>query len=229
MVTTYLGALEHKDLRVAGWSEPLFEAFLAGAQLLYWTADTLYWVAKPAVYVERPDPHSRRLHREDGPALVGDLEDLWFWHGVLVPAYVVKNPQTITVEDIRDEENAEVRRVMMERMGWERFCAEADMQLLHRDELVTRFPDLPVSDLVDDGKRLVTRYRAGKETAELLEARGMTDFEQRPLRFVRLTDPSTGRQYVLRVRHDHRRAYEAVGWTFQMTEEQYKTSVRQHS
>ncbi len=68
----------------------------------------------------------------------------------------------------------------------------------------------------------MTSYRAGCERAELLEAEDLRDFEDRPLRFVRLTDPSTGRQYTLRVLHDHDRCYKAVGWTFGMTEIEYK-------
>jgi len=112
--------------------------------------------------------------------------------------------------------------VMIERMGWGRFCTAAEMKLIHVDELHTCFPSIPVSDLVDPGQRLVTSYRAGSERAELLEAKGLLDFEERPLRFVRLTDPSTGRAYVIRVLHDHARCYEAVGWTFGMTEQQYK-------
>ena len=47
--TTWLGA---RDERVAAWSKPLFDAFVAGAWLLHWTEDTLYWAAKPAVHLE---------------------------------------------------------------------------------------------------------------------------------------------------------------------------------
>jgi hypothetical protein len=120
------------------------------------------------------------------------------------------------------EENAEIRRVMIERMGWDNFCAAAEMKLIHVDELHSQFPNIPVSAAVEPGQRLVTSYRDGVERAELLEAAELRDFEDRPLRFVRLTDPSTGRQYTLRVRHDHARCYEAVGWTFGVTETDYK-------
>ncbi len=111
---------------------------------------------------------------------------------------------------------------MIERMGWDRFCDLAKMKLIHVDELHSRFPSIPVSEQVDAGARLVTHYREGAERAELLEADGLLDFDDRPLRFVRLTDPSTGRQYTLRVRHDHTRCYEAVGWTFGLDETEYK-------
>ena len=164
-----------------------------------------------------------RLHCEDGLALTyPDGWGVYAWHGVRVPSTVILSPETITAELIAEEENAEVRRVMMERMGWERFCDSAKMRVLHADQLQTNLPAIPVSELVDAGQRLVTTYRKGVEDAELLQAEGISDLEGRPLRFVRLTDPSTGRRYAIRVLHSHTRCYEAVGWTFGMTEAQYK-------
>jgi hypothetical protein len=169
---------------------------------------------------------NRVLHHESLAAMeFRDGWKVWAWHGVHVPQNVIEAPETLTIEQISKEENAEVRRVMMERMGWERFCSEAKMQLLHADELHTNFPSIPVSDLVAPGQHLVTSYRAGVEKAQLLEAHWLTDFEGRPLRFVRLTDPSTGREYTLRVLHNHKRCYEAVGWTAGVSEEAYKNGV----
>jgi hypothetical protein len=221
MATTAIGAHQLQDANVAAWSEPLLDAFLAGAWLLYWTDDTLYWVAKPKVHVERIGA-GRQLHNETSAALESDVENLYFWHGVLVPAFVVVRPDWITIDHIRAEENAEVRRVMIERMGWDAFCGVAKMKLIHVDELHSNFPAIPISATVDAGQRLVTSYRSGEERAELLESAELRDFEDRPLRFVRLTDPSTGRQYTLRVKHDHTRCYEAVAWTFGVTEADYK-------
>jgi len=228
IATTQIGALQNNKPAVSAWAEPVYEAYCAGAWILHWTDDTLYWAAKPIVHTELVDGQ-KRLHCSDGPALESAIENLYFWHGVLVPAFAVTYPEWITIDHIRKEENAEVRRIMMERMGWGRFCDQAGMKVIHEDELHTKFPNLPVSDLVDEGQRLVTTYREGIETAQLLEAEGLTDFEDRPLRFVRLTDPSTNRRYTIRVLHSHTRCYEAIGWTFNMTEEAYKTSVLQHS
>lgn len=171
-----------------------------------------------------------RPHAEDGPS--HEWRDGWklfHIHGVRVAEHVVMAPQTITAEQITGEQNQEVRRVMIERMGWDRFCSICKMRVLHRDTLTAKFPTVPVSDLVEPGQRFVYDYRDGTETAELLEAEGITDFENRPLRFVRLTDPSTGRQYTLRVPATVTRCYEGVGFTFGKTEDEYKNSffVRQ--
>lgn len=164
-----------------------------------------------------------RPHCEDGPSYEWrDGWKLYHWHGMRVSEQIIEQPESITAEAISQEANQEVRRVMIERMGWTRFCAVTQMRVLHRDRLEAKFPTVPVSDLVEPGTRFVTEYRDGVEEAELLEAVGITDFENRPLRFVRLTDPSTGRQYVLRVPHGMTRCYEAVGWTFGKSEADYK-------
>lgn len=46
---------------------------------------------------------------------------LWAWHGIRVSQQVIESPATLTIEEIKNEENAERRRVMIERFGWDRF------------------------------------------------------------------------------------------------------------
>ena len=113
---TAIGAESLGKTDVLRWATPIFEAFCAGAWTLYWTDDTLYWVAKPTVHNEKT-PTGRRLHRADGPALESDAEDLYFWHGVFVPSFVVVRPDLICAEHVAKETNSEVQRVMMERFG----------------------------------------------------------------------------------------------------------------
>ncbi len=117
---THLGAVQLKKETVLAWSKPLFEAYLVGAWILYWTEDTLFWIAKPTVHTETVNGN-RRLHNESYAALESDVENLYFWHGVLVPAFVVVRPDWITVEHIDTERNAEVRRVMLERFGLDKY------------------------------------------------------------------------------------------------------------
>lgn len=165
-----------------------------------------------------------RPHCADGPShRWRDGWSLYHWHGLRIPAFIIESPEQITIEHIRKEENQEIRRVMIERMGWERFCSEASVRVLAKDTLSANFPALPVSDLVQPGERFVTHYRKGEEHAELLEMLEFKDFQERPLRFVRVTDPSTGRQYILRVAHDCLTPYAGIGASFRMTEKEYKT------
>lgn len=171
-----------------------------------------------------------RPHCDDGPShRWRDGWELWYIHGVKVNRRIVMEPGSLTIAQVRQEENAEVRRVMIERIGWDRFCVEAKLKVIHTDTLEASFPALPVSETVHADMRPVTSYRKGKEVAELLESEEFKDFEERPLKFVRVTDPSTGEKYVLRVWPENKRAYEAVAQTFGLSEDEYKTSIVQHS
>ena len=63
-----------------------------------------------------------RPHREDGPYIQwSDGMGIFAWHGTRVPEWIIISPESITVDDIFKEENAEVRRVMMERFGFRKF------------------------------------------------------------------------------------------------------------
>jgi hypothetical protein len=114
---------------------------------------------------------------------------------------------------------------MVEKIGWQRYAEIADVRVIHTDALHSNFPAIPVSELVSESDRLVTSFRPGIEQAELLEANALKDFEDRPIRMVRLTDPSTGRQYVLRTRHDVSRCYQAIAESFNMSEKAYRSSM----
>ena len=99
---------------------------MAGCWLLVWTKETLYWVEKPTVTTEKVDfGRGKRLHNATGPALRCDVENLYFWHGVMVPAFVVLRPEWITLKHIETETNAEVRRVMIDRYGSKRYLADS--------------------------------------------------------------------------------------------------------
>ena len=66
-----------------------------------------------------------RPHGENGPFCKWrDGMELYAWHGTRVPQWVIENPELITPERILAEENAEVRRVMQERYGFQRFFLE---------------------------------------------------------------------------------------------------------
>jgi hypothetical protein len=127
---TYTGAVEAGAAAVMAWSKPLFDAFLSGAWLLHWTDDTLYWVAKPTVHTEALPRGGRQLHNATGPAQESDVVSRYFWHGVLVPAHVVVNPAQITQEEIRAASNMEVRRVLIERYGYEQYLRDASLTLV---------------------------------------------------------------------------------------------------
>lgn len=136
IATTHLGALQLQS--TIPWAQPLFEAYIAGAWILYWTDDTLYWVAKPTIHIEGPADR-RRLHNDTGPAVESDAENLYFVHGVLVPEFVVVRPDWITTTHITQEPNAEVRRIMLERYGTARYIKDIGATAIDRCDDATLY------------------------------------------------------------------------------------------
>jgi len=121
---------------------PTLEAFEAGAFAFWITADELRVAEIPQrVLVDE----QRRLHSADGPAFawLDDIRD-YYWHGVFVPEHIVMDPLRITVAEIMEEKNAEVRRVMIERYGEQRYIENSGMKPIARDRL---FGDLYMENL----------------------------------------------------------------------------------
>jgi hypothetical protein len=131
LASIHLGALQTRSQLVQAWTGPLMEAHCAGGWNLFWTEEALYWTSKPRVSVERGS-FGRRLHCEDGPACANDVENLHFLHGVLMPAYAVVQPESITVQEIKAETNQEVRRLLIEQFGWDRYLSEAGATVIDR-------------------------------------------------------------------------------------------------
>jgi hypothetical protein len=136
-----------------------------------------------------------RLHREDGPAFV--CRDSWMfhaWHGVRVPADVIEQPETITPERIAAEANQEIRRAMIERIGWEVYLARAGAQPVQSD----RYGDLYRLTLAETPLTLVV---VTNSTPEMDGSR---------------------KRYGLLVPEDCQTAHAAVASTFGLTAETYQ-------
>lgn len=106
------------------------------------------------------------------------------WRGVPIDARIAFHPDTIAASEVLGEGNAEKRRVLLERMGYEAFLADAQAQVLDRD-----------TD--PGGERRLLRV--------LLPA-------DEDLICVAVSCPSTGRQYVIRVPPRTRTCRQAAAW-----------------
>lgn len=142
------------------------------------------------VLVERPSwiflDEGRRLHSHVGMALrYPDGWGIYAWHGVPVPEQVILRPETLTPQQILNERNAEVRRVMIERLGLDRFLAKVTQK--------------SVLDVDQDGQRCLYRLRLSNDE---------------PIVAVKVRCPSTGQVYFLRVPPHIRTCRAAVAWTF---------------
>jgi len=78
------------------------------------------------------------LHCEDGPAVAWpNGTRYWFVRGVQVPQRVVESPEKLTAAEVYSEANLEVRRVMLDRFGADRYIRDIGANQIHSDECGT--------------------------------------------------------------------------------------------
>ena len=140
---------------------------------------------------------SHRLHCETGPAVRWDGWGVYVWHGVRVSAEVIEHPETITPETIQAEPNTEVRRVMIERMGWDRYLSATAAQPVQTD----RFGQL-------------YRLRIGEVDSAVVLVQNSTP-----------EPDGSVKQYGLLVEPSCQTAHEAVASTFGLTPETYQLAM----
>ena len=128
----------------AGWFEGAAELgvqFDADTFALFtdWAKDVLFvaFAGKAVVVAERPELVMWRdglLHNDSGPSLrFSDGWSLWMIGGVRVTQQIVEDPASLTVEQIDNEKNAEVQRIMRERFGEGRYLRETGATVVHMD------------------------------------------------------------------------------------------------
>ncbi|MFH8381277.1 DUF6745 domain-containing protein [Kitasatospora sp. NPDC018058] len=99
----------------------------------WWPYQDVALISERPVALHRDE--AGRLDRADGPALeYTDGFALHAWRGMPVPAEFLAGLGDVTVERIRTEENAELRRVLLEHYGYERYLADSGAEPVHRDE-----------------------------------------------------------------------------------------------
>jgi len=141
-----------------------------------------------------------RLHCENGQAIGwSDGFGLYRWHGVAVPEYVILRPSEITPAKIEAENNAEVRRVMIERYGQTRYLIDSGAREIHSDDYGT----------------LYRKEIANDEPLVMVKVVNSTP-----------EPDGTFKDYFLRVPPTIKRAREAVAWTFDVPEEEYAPLVQ---
>ena len=140
-----------------------------------------------------------RLHCEDGLACgYPDGWGVYAWHGVRIPERIIMQPETITVDQIRNESNVEIRRVMIERYGIDRYIDDSGAKIIHSSgDRILYKAELP------DDEPIVT-VRVINSTPE--------------------SDGST-KSYFIRVPPNMTDADAAVAWTFGMDKAEYHPQV----
>ncbi|MEV6930028.1 DUF6745 domain-containing protein [Dactylosporangium sp. NPDC051485] len=160
--------------------------------------------ANVVILTDRPDALHRdnlgRLHAADTPALhYSDGYAIHAWRGMPIPSDLVDRLSRLTHREIAAERNAELRRVMLEHFGYERYVREAGARRVAADETgvlwrVTFADDEPL-----------TMVEVVNSTPE---------------------PDGTSRVYWLRVPPQTSTAREGVAWTFGLTEGEYRPLVQ---
>ena len=179
---------------------PNLAALKAVAAQVHW-----WWpFEQVAILCERPTElhldEQGRLHNGDGPALAyADGFALHRWRGVTIPVEFARTLAALTPEIIRTERNAELRRIMLEHYGTERYIVDSGAEPVHQDEAGKLWRvNLP-------GDEPITMVEVVNSTAE---------------------PDGTFNRYWLRVPPQTRTAKEAVAWTFGLTEQEYEPLIQ---
>lgn len=141
-----------------------------------------------------------RPHCDDGPFCQWrDGSALYAVHGVRVPSWIIESPHELTVGKIEAEQNAEVRRVMIERYGQAKFLQDAGATQVHADDFGTLYR----KEIIGDEPLVMVKV-------------------------VNSTPEPDGsfKDYFLRVPPNMERARQAVAWTFGKDELEYDPMVQ---
>ena len=173
------------DLRRRRALLSLADAAAAGLFAFWVRAGRAILVPRPRLLVEEGRPHSW-----DGRAALtwADGEQLYFWRGIDVGARVGRDPEGIQLKDIHSRRNAEARRLLIERYGWDRYLRDSRAQRLAGDGYGTLWR---------------VRSRDSEGSAVMLEVENSTP-----------EPDGSHKRYFLRVPPEVRTAREAVAWTF---------------
>ncbi|TQK50163.1 hypothetical protein FBY35_0478 [Streptomyces sp. SLBN-118] len=164
----------------------------------WWPYENVVVISERPVELHRDE--DGRLDRGDGPALAfPDDFALYAWRGMPVSAAFLDELASLTPAHIRAEENAELRRVMLEFYGYDRYLSESDARPVHRDETGILWR------IALEGDEDVVMVEVVNSTPE---------------------PDGTHRTYWLRVPPTTRTAKEGVAWTFGLGQEVYEP-VRQ--
>ena len=144
------------------------------------------------------------LHSLTGPAIAyPDGWSIYAINGVTVPEFVIKNPEEITVALINEEDNVEIKRIMMNIYGEERYLKDSESILINEDV-----------DHLGKRRKLYKALVTGDEPLGMVE---VVNSSPEP--------DGSFKKYWLRVPPDIETAHEAVAWTFNEKPTEYEPIV----
>jgi hypothetical protein len=155
------------------------------------------WISERHNILNRDD--RGRLHSLSGPALAyPDGWGIYAVHGMRVSEKVILHPDQITVSEIDNERNAEVRRVMIDQYNPARYLIDSHAEIIHQDERGT----------------LYRRNISDDEPIVMVKVQNSTP-----------EPDGSYKDYFLRVPPHIQTASQAVAWTFASDEQFYSPAV----
>ncbi|MET4921081.1 hypothetical protein P3L51_01645 [Streptomyces sp. PSRA5] len=184
----WLAAFDGRGDRLAGLAD------VAAHAGWWWPYENVTVICERPVELHRDE--AGRLDRGDGPALAyPDGFALYAWRGMPVPADFLAELTSLDPARIRAEENAELRRVMLEHYGYDRYLTESDAKPMGKDETGILWR------IALEGDEDVVMVEVVNSTPE---------------------PDGTSRTYWLRVPPGTRTAKEGVAWTFGLDANEYE-------
>lgn len=121
-LTSYAATYEFAKALGQQFPEEKYEEFVEWAKccpFILFSDNRVYVSLRP---IELHMDEQRRLHNPDGPAvLYADGWAIYAMNGVHLDEQIIMHPETQTIDQIRKEQNEEVKRIRIERYGWEKF------------------------------------------------------------------------------------------------------------
>jgi len=140
-----------------------------------------------------------RLHNQNDMSVrYRDGWGVYAIHGARVPEWVVTRPAEITADKIEAETNAEVRRVMIDRYGADRYLVDSGAKQVHADEFGVLF----------------RKNIRGDEPLVMVKLKNSTP-----------EPDGTFKHYFIRVPPTIQRAREACAWMADVSEAEYAPEI----
>jgi len=201
--------------------------------------DDIIFTSQPPVEIHVNDNFT--LDNRDGPSVLFENGDATYHiEGIAVPEKYVMDRDSITREDVVKEENAELRRLLFELLGPDRFAEIMDLELIDMQYLESIAPESTGHDLENLANKVKTKknipsvistikdsyssFIEKKQEVSLLKTRDEDSLVGEPLYFLRVICHSTGRLYHLGV-PKFNDALEALAWTFGMKKEEFTPHI----
>lgn len=143
---------------------------------------------------------NNQVHNTEGPAVIyRDKTKIYAMRNIFVPSLFMEKPEKLTANDLIEINNMEIRRVLIEKMGEEKYLMNLSAKVQDESEFGTLYTYY---------ERLLNR--GTKRKAAMVKVKNSTP-----------EPDGTYKDYFLQVPPNTKTARQAVAWSFGKTEKEY--------